>query len=218
MWKPSRQKLLYAKLKIKIIIYNSGLGVLSTWLNHSLLTKRFTERETALAYGLAALLSIPVPFIFGLISDKSAQPKKVTWKINMQMWETSYNNASTQLGMWFQKYVFVDVFLFCTCKILVASLLLAGLIYPLILTVPTAVSYHYEEKFAWCRETGRENNSCLPFVLKCTSGDAELITNYGICSQGCGGKLILTNCHYHHEKNAVTIFFKLGLLLIKLEE
>jgi hypothetical protein len=55
-----------------------GIGVLSTWLNHSLLSRRFTEKETALVYGLSSLLSIATPFIFGIISDKTAQPKKAS--------------------------------------------------------------------------------------------------------------------------------------------
>lgn len=54
-----------------------GIGVLVTWLNHLEISRRFSEKECLLVYGLSSLLSAFTPFVFGLISDKSGQPKRV---------------------------------------------------------------------------------------------------------------------------------------------
>lgn len=88
-------------------------------------------------------------------------------------------------------------------------LFLAGLLYPLIMAVPPADPYRYKERLDWCNKTLASasnsdsdplgnpyttTSSCVPNRLTCGPNQTELITDYGGCSEGCSGKLLLTNC------------------------
>jgi len=58
----------------------AGIGTIATWLNHTQISLRFTEKESLLIYGLSSLFSVATPIVFGLFSDKTAQPKKASTK------------------------------------------------------------------------------------------------------------------------------------------
>lgn len=61
-----------------VCLYFLGIGLICTWMNHTQVSSRFSEKETLLIYGISSLLSLATPIIFGLCSDKSAQPKKAS--------------------------------------------------------------------------------------------------------------------------------------------
>ncbi|CAG7665723.1 unnamed protein product [Allacma fusca] len=145
-------------LKALLFLFYGGIGVIVTWLNHLQISRRLSEKECLLAYGISSILSIFTPFVFGLISDKSAQPKKV----------------------------------------LAVCFLLAGIFYPLFLFVPPAAPHDFKSRYERCSDPNSFDNGsyCLPSKFNCSTGFSELISNSGGCSEGCRGKLILSNCDF----------------------